>query len=423
MKGYTGHQESAAGAVGIVEAVQLVSRRAMPPALHLRHLNPHVYGAIGRNSVMIARGGPLGVPSTDVQAQPYIGISSFGAQGTNAHALLLGGSVGSCLETIDRPRDHWKLSRMWVAPRVSQTTDLAWVRRRTKNHSGSVTFESRVISSKNLEFMGNEIFGRPHLLPSTLLATLIGASSTIMSNVAIQKASITGSTFPAPLVLPKPRRRLSNAEIVVTTMIKPMLGITETTYQHQKVMSGKLAMISEQQNPSSSNRNHVYGVLIENLELSPTDNGLSVSFVSNGHRDLASAHEAPEIEASVTLTGSHLSTLQSPPTWVRSVECMVFNIVPKEKTSFVGAKLIEDDGWAIGSTCLISDYGVSSPIIRNLVVGEHDLPPTSPGPLSAHTPRAELNVEMEEENETLARDHPLVLMAEEERLMHIQAQV
>ncbi|KAK9815594.1 hypothetical protein WJX72_006498 [[Myrmecia] bisecta] len=41
VKGYTGHQEAGAGVAGLMEATLLISHSCVPPALHLRHLNPH----------------------------------------------------------------------------------------------------------------------------------------------------------------------------------------------------------------------------------------------------------------------------------------------------------------------------------------------------------------------------------------------
>ena len=46
VKGFTGHQESGAGVAGLMEASLLVQHAAAPPALHLRHLNPHLHGAL-----------------------------------------------------------------------------------------------------------------------------------------------------------------------------------------------------------------------------------------------------------------------------------------------------------------------------------------------------------------------------------------
>jgi hypothetical protein len=86
----------------------------------------------------------------------------------------------------------------------------------------------------------------------------------------------------------------------------------------------------------------------------------------------------------------------------------------------VTVKSVEEDGWAIGCGSL----GSGEVQLTNLIIGEHDLPPTSPGPLSAQTPKAELLGELEEEDSNaLPADHPLLLMTEEERLMHLQTQV
>lgn len=46
VKGATGHQESGAGVAGLMAASVLVQAGAVPPALHLRHLNLHVHGAL-----------------------------------------------------------------------------------------------------------------------------------------------------------------------------------------------------------------------------------------------------------------------------------------------------------------------------------------------------------------------------------------
>ena len=50
VKGYTGHQESGAGVAGLMEASLLVQHAAAPPALHLRHLNPHLHGALAAHT-------------------------------------------------------------------------------------------------------------------------------------------------------------------------------------------------------------------------------------------------------------------------------------------------------------------------------------------------------------------------------------
>ncbi len=67
-KGFTGHSEAAAGAAGLTEAIFLAAHARAAPALHLRHLNPHVAGVLGgavtaKRPAAILRGGADPVPS------------------------------------------------------------------------------------------------------------------------------------------------------------------------------------------------------------------------------------------------------------------------------------------------------------------------------------------------------------------------
>ena len=67
-KGFTGHSEAAAGAAGLTEAVLLLTHARAAPALHLRHLNPHVAGVMGagsagRRRIAVSRAGADPVPA------------------------------------------------------------------------------------------------------------------------------------------------------------------------------------------------------------------------------------------------------------------------------------------------------------------------------------------------------------------------
>ena len=107
VKGYSGHQGAGATA-GIIEAVLAVSHAAVAPALHLRTLNPHIVNTLEQSGtaagVGLARGGPYGVPATratvssdttSVDTGLRMGVSSFGANGTNAHVIVAGCTVGN----------------------------------------------------------------------------------------------------------------------------------------------------------------------------------------------------------------------------------------------------------------------------------------------------------------------------------------
>lgn len=114
MKGYTGHQEAGAGVAGLMETLNLASHSSIPPALHLRNLNPHVAAILQGRAVGIARGGPAPVGQLSAEGLLVTGVSSFGAQGTNAHALVrgTGNTVGLAREGR---RAEFQTSRYWVA--------------------------------------------------------------------------------------------------------------------------------------------------------------------------------------------------------------------------------------------------------------------------------------------------------------------
>lgn len=70
-----------------------------PPTLHLAHPNPYLEEPLGALPSLLGRGGPMGWPSlsdSSSSSRPHTGrasttamaVNSFGAQGTNAHALL-----------------------------------------------------------------------------------------------------------------------------------------------------------------------------------------------------------------------------------------------------------------------------------------------------------------------------------------------
>ncbi|MBI1357396.1 MAG: SDR family NAD(P)-dependent oxidoreductase [Acidobacteria bacterium] len=78
-----GHLESAAGIAGLLKVALSLARRAVPPHLHFRALNPNIS----------LEGAPFDIP-TGLRAWPSAGeprlgaVSSFGFGGTNAHVVL-----------------------------------------------------------------------------------------------------------------------------------------------------------------------------------------------------------------------------------------------------------------------------------------------------------------------------------------------
>ncbi|NGM19912.1 SDR family NAD(P)-dependent oxidoreductase [Roseomonas stagni] len=79
LKTNIGHTAAAAGIAGLIKAVLMLDRGAVPASLHFRRLNPHVdLGAA-----------PIEVPTALLAEAPKrVGVSGFGFSGTNAHLVL-----------------------------------------------------------------------------------------------------------------------------------------------------------------------------------------------------------------------------------------------------------------------------------------------------------------------------------------------
>jgi 3-oxoacyl-(acyl-carrier-protein) synthase len=169
IKGYAGHSEAAAGAVGVLEAASVMLQQAVAPALHVRNLNPYVAAPLqGRNAALNCSTGLAPVPVWQqgalsspgaAGAKVAMAVSSFGAQGTNAHAILghshswvlqagsIAGSAGSANSGNAQQQLVWQGQRFWVSPMHQRLISQALVARiqRSKRPSGlKVAFEARL---------------------------------------------------------------------------------------------------------------------------------------------------------------------------------------------------------------------------------------------------------------------------------------
>ncbi|MFB6888773.1 SDR family NAD(P)-dependent oxidoreductase [Kitasatospora sp. NPDC056327] len=79
-----GHLEAAAGIPGLFKALLSLRHGVVPPSLHSAELNPEI--AFDELNLTVVRE-PLALPEPD---RVFIGVSSFGWGGTNAHVVLTG---------------------------------------------------------------------------------------------------------------------------------------------------------------------------------------------------------------------------------------------------------------------------------------------------------------------------------------------
>ena len=450
VKGYTGHQESAAGAVGLMEAGQIVQLAGTAPALHVRHINPHVHGILSRHPVSIARGGTYGVPSYAPDGRLAIGVSSFGAQGTNAHALTSGSSIAAISTTEEKTKElsilSWKKERCWVSPRFQPLLSSSWVRRRTKATAGAVTFETNVFAPPSAWLWDYAVYQRPHLPSSVLVSMLAGVPGVLDEQDGLM-TTLSGVSMPAPLALPRLPHRPARITGTITIKARPFNGAVEIIFLQQKILTGGIVgvgspdtQIAASAGVSKPLRIAAY-VLPSNLEMRPTTvNGGTYSnleILRDNDRGCFSLDPAV-LESTIQHSELCMPARDVPVTWMRSLEALLLppkkrsNLSSRPERASVYGSITAEENWRIvGSATIPSwndEYGASPPtmIIQNMVLGEHDLPATSPGPASlspAHDAEEtiEATLSAEEDASAIPLDHPLMSMTEEERLLHLQA--
>ncbi|WP_239405617.1 type I polyketide synthase [Frankia sp. Cj3] len=80
-----GHQEAAAGVMGLLKAMLVLERGQVPPHLHLTRINPEIDLDGTRLTVPTA---PCPLPAEPDGPRPLAAVSSFGFGGANAHVVL-----------------------------------------------------------------------------------------------------------------------------------------------------------------------------------------------------------------------------------------------------------------------------------------------------------------------------------------------
>lgn len=436
VKGYTGHQESAAGTVGLMEAVQLAQHAAVAPALHLGHLNPYTHAALDKNRVSIGRGGPFGASSNQIDGKLLLGVSSFGAQGTNAHVLVHGSGNPRVLPTSSSM--PWNLVRCWVAPNVQSLLATAWVRKRTKPYQVALIFECNLTAARSYELWEYKVNGSV-LLPASSLVCITASAVALLGAGSGSFGTLLGITMPAPLALPIIGLGPLGTLAVATLAVRPAAATAEITFQQQKVLTSKLGCTREAAPQTTSG-----------LELLPSE--LQYDAVRPAASQAAQLEASPLVskfagmpaaalvghaiyptylEAIISQNGICVRSWISPASWLRSISAVVFPLcgstipVPEYDVGCITYRY-EQDGWAIGSSYMgAPSHGAGTLLhLSEVVLGEQDLPPTSPGP-SSLTPFEIKDVGKGEaigEEGPVSLEHPLLYMSEDERLLHLQAQ-
>ena len=193
-KSRSGHAETAAGLLGLTNAVAQLQYSTQQPTMHLRTLNVYVENALAESklSFVCAR------QEAPYTAEGAIGISAFAFQGTNAHAVLEQSDVSEVAEERQRRKNRSKVilvrkQRLWhiPAPHPFISGVLATA-------GASTQFEVEYSRAKSAYLWQHSVIGRSVLPGVALLDTLQAAATTFCNG---QSVCLVDIIIPSALIL------------------------------------------------------------------------------------------------------------------------------------------------------------------------------------------------------------------------------
>lgn len=392
------------------------------------------------------------MPSRQANSVLLLGVSSFGAQGTNAHALLSGTGMPAVIGAVgaSQPAPAWRRLRCYAAPPTQQLLTACLLRKRTRG--GAAAFEVQ-LSAPRLAYLWQYCLqGSAHLPSSALLSMaasllpLLGAvAAGEDSSAAASLAAVADAALVAPPVLPAaPAARVAPANARVK-LIRSSSAV-EVTFADQKLLSARLAAAPAMQaavqvdlaprafasSPALRRRLLASSVPSAAPAIVAASAGTvaELAFLPAGETSGYALHPLLLDACMCQAAAAGAAWVGAPLAWVRSVAGLLVGAQSPAGGALVAAYQ-PVDSWQTGSAALAAPgAGAPAAAIVGVVLGDLDMAPTSPGPRGMALREAEAAhataFAAEEEAaaaEGVPADHPLLQMPEEERLLHLQAQV
>ena len=230
-KSRDGHAETAAGALGLLNAIQKISTASKKQTLHLTNLNPYVQAVFENcaSTFVPSRQHSPYDESTDFHA---VGVSAFAFQGTNAHALLERGVAYTQLAQGSKLPGSLltKRDRFWFIPLPNPS-----LLKVEATSSRSAIFEVAYQSPRMAYLRDHLVNGRSILPGAAMFETMHGAVQNLRLNASLD-ILLTGTAIQFPLVLAEENLKIKCSvspigNVVLQTMIsmKVQSHCTSTT--------------------------------------------------------------------------------------------------------------------------------------------------------------------------------------------------
>ena len=377
-------------------------------------------------------------------AQPanplLVGVSSFGAQGTNAHALLAGSGAAAVISvgSSSQLAPAWRRSRCYVAPAVQQLLTSCLLRKRSRG--GSMAFDSNLSAPRMAYLWQYSMQGRVHLASSALLSMaasllpLLGAvTDGEDQGAAAVVAAVTEAALVAPALLPQ-AAAAKVAPAVARIKLSRASGAVEVALSDQQLMAAKIGaaavatptVSAEGLAPAAHSRGSALRSLVVATAAHTAPGAVAQTAVLSAAEVSGYALHPLLLDACLGQAAAAVAAAAVPLTWLRSVAALLVGASSPAGGS-IAASYQPAGSWHAGVAALAAaNSAIPAAALLGVVLGEQDMPPASPGPSGAQlSARAGEGAEEEEEaaGSGVPADHPLLQMGEEERLMHLQAQV
>lgn len=309
-KGWIGHTEAGAGVMGISQATFGASFMYSLGISHLRSVNAHIIPVMNSKA---AKDGcaswhlPRESSGAVMHDKVTAGVSSFAFQGTNAHAILQGGTMASLRSSQLK---IWRNQRIWVAP-PSYSMIYQAITSRISRARPQAVFDC-LLKRPCMAFMRQHKIKEASVLPAAAFLEISSCGVSSLRNLAVDMdVGIVHSVFTTPAVLAdinNPTHLLCNISVATGSIeVGTVLKESDRHRQRQHFYAGFTLLTTSK---PAANSTDIRGLVKASMLLPDIGEtfGTSMAHIANSTRqDDSLVCNPATVEASVHLNAAHPS--------------------------------------------------------------------------------------------------------------------